>query len=167
MCSQDISVCDNGGQEYANFDEVGLDHKDRDSRFVFWRAWRDGWIYLLESASGGLIRGQTSKIGKLLLLSGWISNFFFFFLMAWNILLTYVWNFFCIIFRELSVSFFLSALKIQTSGFRFPDIFSKQNDAIPWVFCCQPTGFQVWVAAETGRVCYTEADVAKTKVWNG
>ena len=73
---------------------------------------------------------------------------------------------FCIIFRELSVSFFLSALKIHTSGFRFPDIFCKKNDTIPWVFCCQPTGHQVWVAAETGRVCYTEADVAKMKARN-
>lgn len=39
-------------QEYANFDEVGLDHKDRDSNLVFKRRFGGmDFVYLLESVS--------------------------------------------------------------------------------------------------------------------
>ena len=59
-------------QEYANFDEVGLDHKDRDSSFVFKRGFGGMDFFTCWSRLADWVdiptRWQTSKIGKLLLL---------------------------------------------------------------------------------------------------
>lgn len=105
-------------QEYANFDEVGLDHKDRDSR--------------------GLVRWQTSKIGKLLLLrlNQRIDSAFLFYFLR-NILLTYyVWNFFKTNLQRatVSVSYLLSAPKIHPMDFVFQTFSVAKNDTFSHEF---------------------------------